>query len=1196
MAPWISSPAGRYLSANTGPNGWLSAGLAAAAILLLAMAAAGCGSQPPDPAPEGGDGNDAAARGSDGQSWLGDGGKLLADGAPWVDDGGQGQEDGIAPLVDGQIVADDTVDSGSGSAAPDAPDGWSAVDGNPGRNQLPPNAKCIVDQPGPKTMVGANLTVRVASKLSDGTALLSASVQANGKMLGKQAAAKAAALWTEFSVPTASVPEPIATFVVTCHTALGDQATFLSLKVDHTPPVITIVKPTPGIAVGTIEMEATVADKYLSAATASLAGKVQGTTHSAGKWLMKLSVPPGLKGAQPMTVAAVDAAGNTAEATVSMVIIPTPSMPAPQTDIDTGAAPDPAKPNEAAEPAKPIWLDVGDLDGDGDVDVVAATAGGNAFFWNQGKATFKQTVLKQKGGSSWVAFVPLKAKLANNGAPVRFFASLLGDGKDGGVFQLIALVDHKPTIMAERKMSGDISAVQMMSTLGKGKFAVVYASGDNATNAIGVMQIAIPPTVPVDAAGGVTADPAALAAPKLFPGVGAIGKAKHGDLNGDGLDDLIFGRVGPSVITTCLADGKGGFDTCTDTMLFGEPSPVAALPVQLDDTGVVSLVVASQSTSSLMILVNDGSGVFKVVKTIPLATAPEDLTFWPKPKPLGTVLVTGSSNSFFGFPVAEVAQGCKCVGVPCGAAEPPQQVRCPVGSVLANPPKQLLVADFDGDGEPDALSFGGADAGFQVLTSDTSGQLKAPIDLPICLLAPNQVGSQPAALAVADMDGDGKLDLAIGGSPTNSVKSACADGAGDPQAGPVWLYSAVASALVDDVTYAEYAPHIDGKSGGPAGSCNGEVPAFKRLFAVDANGDGKRDLVAVTDQGYALSMAQISPKCGFQELNEVNSHYAVGGLSPCAVPNKEGQMGPGGGAPLERASAVEFLQDASGLGFLDTWYPKSGLLSPAFAFAAGVRPVAADMADVDGDGLPDLATVMAPATTTQTDDFMPGRVRVFRNKGTSFEPLPQMGEVNTTLPGGSKIVTLKGTWLPTGLQPMDLALHGAKPTARIHVLNGASQNILVYKAALKSVFPTPGIFLTVGGEPTAFAVGDANGDGETDMVSAREGWLVFAFGKANGSFGSGLLVPIAPGLVSAIAIGNFNDDDQRDIALAYRNSNRVALLLGLPDGTFLPLPGLLMVNRTPVALRAADLNGDGVDDLLVRCQASRSVTLLLSAK
>jgi hypothetical protein len=69
-------------------------------------------------------------------------------------------------------------------------------------------------------------------------------------------------------------------------------------------------------------------------------------------------------------------------------------------------------------------------------------------------------------------------------------------------------------------------------------------------------------------------------------------------------------------------------------------------------------------------------------------------------------------------------------------------------------------------------------------------------------------------------------------------------------------------------------------------------------------------------------------------------------------------------------------------------------------------------------------------------------------------------------------------------------------------------------------------------------------------------------------------------LSEALAVGDFNGDGTPDLVSANTNGNSVSVLLGNGDGSFQPAVNLPAGNR-PQQVVVADLNGDGIPDLAV---------------
>ena len=110
----------------------------------------------------------------------------------------------------------------------------------------------------------------------------------------------------------------------------------------------------------------------------------------------------------------------------------------------------------------------------------------------------------------------------------------------------------------------------------------------------------------------------------------------------------------------------------------------------------------------------------------------------------------------------------------------------------------------------------------------------------------------------------------------------------------------------------------------------------------------------------------------------------------------------------------------------------------------------------------------------------------------------------------------------------------------------------------------------------AFGVGDFNGDGITDLLVDDEdtGKLTVLLGKGDGTFTVGQSMPFN---TQSIAVADFNGDGKLDLALS--GSAQTTILLGNGDGTFTAAPNPPQIGSSQVV--AADFNGDGKIDLAV---------------
>ena len=136
--------------------------------------------------------------------------------------------------------------------------------------------------------------------------------------------------------------------------------------------------------------------------------------------------------------------------------------------------------------------------------------------------------------------------------------------------------------------------------------------------------------------------------------------------------------------------------------------------------------------------------------------------------------------------------------------------------------------------------------------------------------------------------------------------------------------------------------------------------------------------------------------------------------------------------------------------------------------------------------------------------------------------------------------------------------------------DGTFQQALTYDAGAPS-----------GGWANSVAVGDLNGDGNPDLVTANypDSMTGVLMGSGDGSFQTVVLYSSAGQFAWSEAIADVNGDGKQDLIVANFNGP-LSVLLGNGDGTFQPaIP--YSVQGAATSVTATDVNGDGRPDLLV---------------
>ena len=240
----------------------------------------------------------------------------------------------------------------------------------------------------------------------------------------------------------------------------------------------------------------------------------------------------------------------------------------------------------------------------------------------------------------------------------------------------------------------------------------------------------------------------------------------------------------------------------------------------------------------------------------------------------------------------------------------------PVNYNVGNDPVALAAGDLNGDGKPDLVSVNTILSAYGTGSSSVSVLLQDPVHAGQFLSATQYpTGFAPFGVAIGDLNGDGRPDLAV--ADTTGIS--------------ILLQSSTAAGQFLPLTT------IAVGSGGTAG-----------VAIADVNGDGKPDLVATSSDLIVLMQDPAGPGNFLAP-----SHYTVG-AQPYAVTvqdlNSDGRpdvavanLGSADGTVA--ASLSVLLQNPA----------NPGNFLPANNYATGIRSWTIAAADLNGDGKPDLA-------------------------------------------------------------------------------------------------------------------------------------------------------------------------------------------------------------------------------------------------
>ncbi len=454
-----------------------------------------------------------------------------------------------------------------------------------------------------------------------------------------------------------------------------------------------------------------------------------------------------------------------------------------------------------------------------------------------------------------------------------------------------------------------------------------------------------------------------------------------------------------------------------------------------------------------------------------------------------------------------------------------------------------VFGDFNGDGVTDAVLLGKTQIFLFLGRAD--GSFHVAGTLPVTLTG----GDQLIGLAVADVDGDGRLDLVInaqfaievdfgkgGGAFRNPVITNIPSGFGF---GAMAVGDLNQDGIPDVALQEIYENTVNlyfGKADGTfrvaqALNMPGDGPA-QALAIADLNGDGIPDLVdALAEVALGKGHGAFAPAVYYP----VNGDSLLAGGGGIAVGNFQNN----GHLDL-------VIQAGNGLSILLNG-GKGTFIDGVPTTVPGGRIACSAAGDFNGDGIPDLAL------STNSS------ILIYLGTGKAAAPY----KAGATYPLASDGCPVAGDLNGDG--KIDILIPAGSPTAAYAYLGNGDGT---FQAG-------PSTPLT---ELCLFSLADFNGDGILDFVTSTN---LIAYGNGDGSFSTP--VTLVPGESFVfVATADMNGDGRPDI-IATQSGNLLDVLLNNGDGTFRETTTASCEDAYYVGVGDAD--GDGKPDVILSCLA-----------
>jgi Bacterial Ig-like domain (group 3)/FG-GAP-like repeat len=633
-------------------------------------------------------------------------------------------------------------------------------------------------------------------------------------------------------------------------------------------------------------------------------------------------------------------------------------------------------------------------------------------------------------------------------------------------------------------------------------------------------------------------------APFLTTGTSEIEEAVTVDLNGDGHADLLYRDVGP-LPKIQLGNGDGTFEAAySPNVPAGSGTFGAFVVADVNHDGKLDLIASFGQglTSNVGVMLGNGDGTFQ-----PPILSPGE----------------SSNTSYVDFTAGAAVVDVNGDGaVDLIAADPSTRTITiyfgdNTGHFLlqsttfdGGAPNAIYVGDLNGDGHPDFVSHGlyGADA--SVYINNGNGTFT-----PGAVYSTRYIGT----LVLADMNHDGRLDMVTTDSD-NGVEILAGNGNGT-----------FSTTSIGGASYV------------------GLVPGS--VAVNDVNGDGILDIIVSSHNGIGILLGR--QNLTFAPIQEYPVGYSLSQYVVTADFNGDGKL--------------DIASGGMG-GFAFLFGNGDGTFKAADAYDVGLQVTGAAIGDLNTDGLIDMAV--------GTYGFSP-RILLGKSDGTfTVTPNVSLPTISLNTPSGITIADLNadhkqdlaftqgnlyvalGNGDGTFAAPVE-PLPSASFQTDAHGVWSADFNHDGLPDLIVGAYPFQAVLLAQpngnfqivsnpfqgGCSPYSVVLGDVNGDGNIDIVTASPGGsrVCVLLGKGDGTFTTSqtYLPTLQQYFAPGIALSDIDGDGKLDILLgANVQTSAAEIMYGHGDGTF-DDPVAVTTPHAVTSIAAADLNVDGFQDLIL---------------
>jgi dienelactone hydrolase len=351
------------------------------------------------------------------------------------------------------------------------------------------------------------------------------------------------------------------------------------------------------------------------------------------------------------------------------------------------------------------------------------------------------------------------------------------------------------------------------------------------------------------------------------------------DFNGDGKLDLAVSNFNDNSISILLGNGDGTFKA---PVAYGAgANPFSVATGDFNGDGKLDLAVGNVAENTVSVFLGNGDGTFQNGVKYTAGNA-------------ARTVVLGDFNADGKLDIAVANQTCGTPGcgpgvisILLGNGDGTFQTHSDYSS--ADGPTWMTTGDFNQDGVLD-LAVTGGDGGagtvVSILLGNGDGTFQAPVNY--------TVGTNPAGISTADLNKDGKLDLAVAnndgslsilmGNGDGTFQEAVNYSAGGPAIGSVVVADMNGDGIADVAiangsdSASVYLGNGDGTFQQPI-SANATATSFG-VAAGDFNQDGRLDLAIPNQGGTTVTVAMQLPTIVLTPISVAFNPELIGSTTP----------------------------------------------------------------------------------------------------------------------------------------------------------------------------------------------------------------------------------------------------------------------------------------------------------------------------